>query len=269
LRVVKNAIIIRSLTDLRARPQFRSERKSQLLFGEPVSVGVARGGYCRVSQPDGYSGWVDRKALLFLSGRKAAEYRRSLDYQIVSKAAGITGSGDDNFVYPPFLCYGTRLPVKRTKGNRAVVILPDNRRFLILRRAIMPISELKRLAARSSYVISQARKFLGTPYLWGGLSPFGFDCSGLIQTIFRTVGVDLPRDSKEQRKIGMKVPRENIRGGDLLFFTGHVALAFDRCRIIHSSLAEGGVAVNSLKPGDRRFREDLYESFIEARRVLP
>jgi len=69
-------------------------------------------------------------------------------------------------------------------------------------------------------------------------------------------------------KTGKKISRQDIKTGDLLFFPGHVVIAIGKYRIIHASLGEGGVQINSLKPGDADFRKDLYDSFLEARRVL-
>lgn len=265
---MKYAVVIRNLTDLRAGPNFCSERKSQLLFNEPVAVGSERSGYRRVSQPDGYSGWVDEKALYSVSPKDFTLYTKRFNCQIITKTARVTPVQRGQFPCPPFLYYGTRMFLRGRQGNSGIVILPGDRPALISLRKLIRFSKQKRSTVQPRFIIKEARKFLGTPYLWGGCSPYGFDCSGLVQSVFRTAGVYLPRDSKDQRKIGAKVSREDIRPGDLLHFEGHVAIALDRYRIIHASLGEGGVAINSLNPRDSGFRKDLYDSFIIARRVV-
>ena len=90
----------------------------------------------------------------------------------------------------------------------------------------------------------------------------------MVQRVYARFGIILPRDSKDQRKAGHRITGDEILPGDLLFFSGHVAVAIDKYRIIHSSLAEGGVAINSLNPEDSDFRKDLFDTFLEARRVI-
>jgi cell wall-associated NlpC family hydrolase len=117
-------------------------------------------------------------------------------------------------------------------------------------------------------VIREARRFLGVPYLWGGISPAGFDCSGFVRAIFSRFGIRVPRDTRDQVKAGIKVDRVNVRPGDLLFFNRHVGIALRHNRMIHASLGGGGVGINSLRPGDDDYRKDLDDSFVTARRLL-
>lgn len=155
----------------------------------------------------------------------------------------------------------------RREGNFGLIISPNSDVFKIRLKNLAPLPASTKSSPDPRLIVKEARKFLGTPYLWGGSSPCGFDCSGLVQAIYRTFGIYLPRDSKDQKRIGRKIAHKDIAVGDLLFFRGHVAIAINRYRFIHSSLGEGGVAINSLRPGDQDFREDLNDSFLGARRV--
>tara|TARA_B100000941_G_C28366600_1_gene479840 strand:+ start:172 stop:801 length:630 start_codon:yes stop_codon:yes gene_type:complete len=107
-------------------------------------------------------------------------------------------------------------------------------------------------------LITYANSFVGTPYLWGGKSSLGFDCSGFVQTVFKMCGISLPRDASLQFKLKelTKIDYDKIKKGDLIFFAdksiiNHVAIYFGGDKIIHSS---GNVRVENLKNN-----KDLYK----------
>jgi hypothetical protein len=114
------------------------------------------------------------------------------------------------------------------------------------------------------------KEFLGYPYYWGGRSTKGFDCSGLIQTVFSLIGLNLPRDSWMQQRDGKFVTNnpEQAEAGDLYFFSDsgskitHVGMALGDGRIVHS---RGMVRENSLLRKEKKFSEELYNSFVDVR----
>jgi gamma-D-glutamyl-L-lysine dipeptidyl-peptidase len=114
--------------------------------------------------------------------------------------------------------------------------------------------------------------FAGTPYQWGGVTPWGVDCSGLVQTTFAARGIALPRDSAQQANQGASVPLDGIRPGDLLFFRGestsritHVAFSGDGDTLVQSTLACGGTLVEPWHPGTRA--ATLRERLVAVRRL--
>jgi len=265
---MKYGVIVRNVTDLWAQPKFNSERKSQLLYNDTVTITQKRAGYLRVYQNDGYNGWVDERAINIVSRNAWQKYKRKLNFNVTSKTAAIKSNNKQSDKFPAFLYYGTKLAVKRKSGNHRIVETVTGNRLKILSGDCEKTDINYDSRKTANNIIRDARRFLGVPYLWGGSTPFGYDCSGMVQTLYARAGINLRRDSKDQRKAGTRIGKNDVKKGDLLLFPGHVAIALDKGKIIHSSLAEGGVAINSLTPDSDNFRKDLYSSFLEARRVL-
>ncbi len=263
---MKHGIIVKNIADLRAKPDFRSERKSQLLFNEPVTIGKYQNGYCRVIQPDGYFGWVSENAVKTLSETKLKNYLLTLKCRVKAKTAKINNSNSATASLPKILFYGTKVANLKRQGNYSVSKDSEGHGFRISKSNLAFFKPTK--IVKPFDIIKEAKRFLGVPYLWGGISSFGFDCSGFVRTIFGSFNIELPRDSKDQFKCGQKIAVDNIRPADLLFFKGHVAIAIDKDKFIHASLGEGGVAINSLNQNKINYRKDLHEIYLSARRVL-
>ena len=122
-----------------------------------------------------------------------------------------------------------------------------------------------------------ARWFEGTSYQWGGVTPWGADCSGLVQTVFGLHGVALPRDAWQQSSVGAHAGTDptELDGGDLLFFSDrddrhitHVAVSLGGSRIMHQALGRGGWSTDDLADQDDPYVRRLRRRFQFARRVL-
>jgi cell wall-associated NlpC family hydrolase len=175
---------------------------------------AVRGGWAEVAvhdepdpqNPHGYPGWLPLRQLgppMAGSGRVA----------VVTSRTGSVRVGGRTIE----LSYGTRLPL--LAGGR--VRTPDG--IGVVAGATAP------LRATNASIIAQGERFLGTHYLWGGLSSWGFDCSGLIWDLYRAHGLTIPRDADPQMHHGAPVARSALRPGDLLFFgsngyADHVAI---------------------------------------------
>jgi hypothetical protein len=132
---------------------------------------------------------------------------------------------------------------------------------------------------RDGRAVSQTalERFAGTPYQWGGVSPWGADCSGLVQTVFWLHGVQLPRDAWQQAEVGEDAGADasGWRSGDLAFFSDredrrvtHVGVALGQTRMVHLALSRGGYAVEQLDSSDDPYVSTLMTRFVRARRVI-
>jgi len=221
-----------------------------------------------VEQADKYAGWADSRFLRPVTGREAEQYRRHLNGVVAVAEARVYDQTSGRSVPPHFAYFGTPLWISPGPKGFTIGRLPDGSRLLFRQKQIRPFEKRKNVPVSPVKLIAQAGKFLGVPYLWGGITPAGFDCSGMVQAVFRSFGIFLPRDTKDQISVGRKVERSDIRAGDLLFFKRHVALAVGKDRIIHASVGGGGVRINSLKATGNDYREDLDRDFVTARRIL-
>jgi len=122
-------------------------------------------------------------------------------------------------------------------------------------------------------ILQTAREFLGVPYLWGGVSGFGIDCSGFVQAVFGMHGVSLPRDAHQQAERGQEIEEDTVEPGDLVYFAAspnvprrrisHVALAVDRDHILHAlggrAVVETGKRAGGVFWGARRLLKGIPE----------
>jgi cell wall-associated NlpC family hydrolase len=256
------ASVTSNLIDMRREPAHQSERVNQLLFGEVVKTGRSHDGFISVTQSDGYTGWVDHR---FLTHTNKAQFGVPSSFMVVALTARTYDAGGKP-VDPFFLYYGTKLNGKGKGDGFVRASLPSGRYLLLKASALQPIK--RKTATSPGRIITEARRFLGVPYLWGGISPAGFDCSGFVRAIFGRFGINLARDTKDQVAQGEPVERRSIKSGDLMFFPGHVGIAIGRGRLIHASRGGGGVRVNSLTPGADDYRGDLDHDFHTARRIM-
>ena len=257
-----------NLLDLRAEPDHHSERVSQLLFGEAVRVSTSKSGFLRVRQIDDYSGWVDARFVAQIGSKQDFEAYCNRSQTILVASQTRTYDSNSRSVAPHVIYFGTLLVLKGKRSELSELELPGRTGLFIKGRNLRSIDNSIGRKVTGPRLVAEAKKFLGVPYLWGGTSPVGYDCSGLVQAVCRSYGLILPRDTVDQIGVGHEVPRERIRSGDLLFFDRHVALATNRNHFIHASRGSGGVRIESLSPEDANYRADLDRDFVQARRVL-
>ncbi len=265
---MEKAYVTTNLLDLWTEPKFNSERASQLFFAESLEVGETQNGFSHVRQTDGYAGWADLRFLRALSIGDEQLLHRQSTYVVTVPSVKLVDKAGKSTVPPHQLFYGTIVKGRPSSQGFIKLAYPDLPEFYLRRSQVDKLILPVRHKPSGRTVAKEALKFLGVPYLWGGLTTTGADCSGMTRTLFSRFGFYLPRDTKDQITVGQEIPRDQIRVGDLLFFKRHVALALDNHRIIHSSMGSSGVRIQSLRDTDHDYRPDLDHDFALARRIL-
>lgn len=244
-------VVIETSAPLRRAPRHDAPLDTEALHGERVTVydidgeGWAWGQIER----DGYVGYVPANALVSpgLKPTHRVSAPRTFLYL------------EPDIKTPPLmaLSFGSLVAVKREENGFALT-----ERGAIFAKHLAPISRT------DSDFVSSAQKFLGVPYLWGGKTSLGLDCSALVQLSLHAAGIECPRDSDMQEKaLGAPVLLEKIQRGDLLFWKGHVAIAFDSETLIHANAFHMAAAMEPLK--DTLARSEKAGSKVTSVRRVP
>jgi gamma-D-glutamyl-L-lysine dipeptidyl-peptidase len=267
-----SALVRSAVAPLHADARVASTQISQALMGQRLVVLNTAGKWCRVRGEDGYIGWIHCGYLVFGDLDWAMMWERGTAGEPVVSLGGELVDDEERLLVR--LPWGARL-IGDTPSRYA---LPDGRRGTLAAGEVVAADRLfDRFPLRRDSVARTARRWLGSPYLWGGVTPWGVDCSGLVQAVFWAHGVGMPRDSDQQVSVGVAVDAggdEPAAAGDILFFadTGdrisHVAIALGGSQFIHSALDNGGVQVNQLA-GTTELERRLREQLVTVRRVLP
>ncbi|SMF39197.1 NlpC/P60 family protein [Xaviernesmea oryzae] len=216
------ARIVVPVAQLRPAPDLSRGIDTELLLGETVRVFDRAAGFAWVqADQDGYVGYLPETVL---GAPEEPTHRISVPRTFVYPGPELRK--------PPVasLSMGSRIAVAgeaETRGTRYFV-LPDG--GAVIAGHCLPVSE-----TMGEDYVAVAEKFIETPYLWGGRSGFGLDCSALVQLSLMMVGKSAPRDSDMQASLGFAIAREELRRGDLVFWKGHVGIMESEETLLHAN----------------------------------
>jgi cell wall-associated NlpC family hydrolase len=216
---------------------------TQVLYGETVRVLEKKGAWTHIAVPDqpspldkrGYPGWVR-------SWQLGAPLGAVKPQVTVTVRSARLLDGDE-------VSFATQLPVTGRRGKLIAVATPRGGTWV---RA----TDVRPLPHTRADLVRSAKQFLGLHYLWGGLSAWGYDCSGLTWAVYRAHGITIPRDADAQFAAGTPVALSNVQPGDLLFYespvVGHVSMAIGNGQMIESPNSRSEVRIVPIRTSDFR-----------------
>lgn len=243
------------IAPMHGEPRIASPMISEQLAGHNVEVMDEEGDWVRARGDDGYDGWMHKG---FLTRKQDAGPHGLSPWRISLGCMTKNASGDPR-----------SLPLR-------AILSPDE--VVSAGEAVESNQLAQRFPTDARAITRSAQElFAGTSYLWGGVTPWGADCSGLVQSIFALHGVQLPRDAWQQAERGSDAGKDvgELVAGDLLFFSDrddnrvtHVGIAMGDRRMVHLALARGGYAMERLDDRRDPYVDRLRRRFLFARRVL-
>ncbi len=275
------AVVTLSVVNLRTHPEHKAELATQATMGTPLHVWKKQRGWYLVQTPDKYLAWVEGDAFArmdsstFVSWQKKPKLIYTNPYGFAYNGTIENGTVSD-------LVYGNVMALTGSDDRSFQVMFPDGRKGMVLKNEATVHSEWRNSRQPTAQnMIESAKRMMGIPYLWGGTSFKGVDCSGFTKTVYQMNGLVLPRDASQQVMVGEQVDTRNnwsaLKPGDLLFFGSpadgtrservvHVGMWIGNNEFIHSA---GKVRISSMDPSAANY--DVFERnrFLRAKHISP
>lgn len=272
------ALVTVSVAVQKTKPSMASELGNQLVMGMPVKVLKRDGGwYLAQSLDDRYLGWMEPDHLALMTREEMDRARAAKRFVVTAVFAIVRERPAEEAEPVSDAVIGNVLAMSGQEKGWVAVQLPDGRKGYLLSSAGMEYDAWKGSRKLAPEAIEKtARLFVGFPYLWGGTSAKGFDCSGFTKTVFRANGFELQRDADQQSDQGEAVPLDKdlgqLRKGDLLFFgpragvtrITHTGIYLGDKKFIHCA---GKVKFNSFDPKSPIYSENLLGRLVKVRRI--
>jgi gamma-D-glutamyl-L-lysine dipeptidyl-peptidase len=276
------AVVTLSVANLRSEPKHPAELATQATMGTPLKVFKHKGGWYLVQTPDQYLAWVDASAIKLMNDQAFAAWQKGEKLLYLNPYGFAFAQPNKQGATVSDLVYGDVMVLKNKTKDYYEVEFPDGR------AAFVPVSETEKYATWAATrkpseqnLVETSKKLLGLPYLWGGTSFKGVDCSGFTKTVYFMNGLILPRDASQQVNIGELIDTksgfQNLKPGDLLFFGSpakdgkservvHVGMWIGNNEFIHSA---GRVRISSMDPAAANFDAPELKRFLRAKRISP
>jgi cell wall-associated NlpC family hydrolase len=276
-----NGLVNLSVANLRSEPDHRAELCTQAVLGTPLKVLQKQRSWYRVQTPDKYIGWLDESGLVIMAKEDYEQYQSEEKVIFTELWGNSYLEPDANSTPVSDLVAGSILQFISDQGEFFKIKYPDDRiGYLRKMESEFLIEWVDSRNPTAENLVFFAKRLMGIPYLWGGTSIKGVDCSGYTKTIYFMNGIILPRDASQQDDIGMLVDDKKffnrLLPGDLLFFgteqtdsteerVVHVGMWIGDMKFIHAS---GDVNISSMNTSAPEFDEYNYNRYLKSKRIL-
>ncbi|MDD2595405.1 MAG: NlpC/P60 family protein [Bacteroidales bacterium] len=269
-----------SVINIRMKPGYDEESGTQTLLGTPLQILEKRGGWLRVVSPEGYIAWVTSGSVAAVTKEEAQVWRDAPKVVVNTYYTILRSQPSDNATVVCDAVWGCIVTKLSEQGKYYKVLLPNGKEAYLLKEHSQDFTQwLDSRKPTPEKIIATAKQFLGFPYMWGGTSVKGMDCSGFTKTTYYLNGIILQRDASQQVYTGDDVDitngLDNLKMGDLIFFgrkatetqkerATHVGIYIGNGEFIHCATS---VRINSLIPEADNYYEGSVR-LIRARRIL-
>ncbi|MFC4873952.1 NlpC/P60 family protein [Negadavirga shengliensis] len=273
------ALVTLSVANIRSQPKHSAELATQALMGTALKVLKKQDSWYLVQTPDKYISWVDAAGIHLMT---ATEMQRWVDVPklVCTEMIAYVYQDDELNNKVSDITAGNILEMLGETPHSYTVMLPDGRKGHMKKtEGVTYENWVRTRLASDENLIRTAKDMMGAPYLWGGTSPKGVDCSGFTKTIYFLNGMVIPRDASQQVNEGEEIDHRKdwsqLQVGDLLFF-GTPATESSPERVVHVGMwignksfihSRGRVRISSFDPGDENFDEYELNRYLRTKRI--
>ncbi|TVZ26629.1 SH3 domain-containing protein [Gillisia sp. Hel_I_86] len=275
-----NGLIKISVANLRGEGKHSAELVTQATLGTPVTILKNNGGWSLIQTPEGYISWVDNGGVIELTDAEFSKWKAADKIIYLNPYGKSFENADTKSQVVSDLVAGDILEVLSNKNGFFEVMYPDGKKAFVDKADATPYLDWVASVDQSGEdLVATAKKMMGLPYLWGGTSPKGVDCSGFTKTIFFLNGLIIPRDASQQVHTGKLIDSTknftDLVAGDLLFF-GRKATDSTSERVIHVGMwigdqkfihSMGNVHISTMDTTAADFDEYNYNRYLRTKRI--